>query len=296
MPETRSDFSTCVIDGKIYAIGGAESPYGALRPGILVYDPMADTCIEKTQMPTPRIGVSANVVDGKIYAIGGATAGLSSVLRTVEVYDPATDTWTQKTNMPTARWGFGTAEVNAKIYAIGGASPGASGVYNTVECYDPVTDTWDTTKTDMPTGRRVFSANVLDGKIYAIGGVAGPQGSTYPLATMEEYNPALDPITLVEVDVKLPDKFTLKQNYPNPFNPTTTIKFSIPNVGNENVRSVKLIVYDMLGNEITTLVNEAKTTGIYEVEFDGNGLTSGIYFYQLKLGEYSTTKKMLLMK
>jgi type IX secretion system substrate protein len=96
--------------------------------------------------------------------------------------------------------------------------------------------------------------------------------------------------------------FPLLQNYPNPFNPTTKISFTVPhhggeaNVGNENVRSVQLKVYDILGNDITTLVNEAKTTGTYEVEFDGSRLTSGIYFYQLNAGKYSITKKMLLMK
>jgi hypothetical protein len=60
--------------------------------------------------------------------------------------------------------------------------------------------------------------------------------------------------------------------------------------------NVKITIYDILGNEITTLVNEAITTGTYEVEFDGSKLTSGLYFYQLKAGTYSITKKMLLMK
>ena len=109
-------------------------------------------------------------------------------------------------------------------------------------------------------------------------------------------------VTVNENDFPEIYDFKLSQNYPNPFNPTTKIKFTVPhhsgqsNVGNENVRSVQLKVYDLLGNEIATLVNEAKTTGTYEVEFDGSRLTSGIYFYQLKAGKYSTTKKMLLIK
>ena len=94
-----------------------------------------------------------------------------------------------------------------------------------------------------------------------------------------------------------PTIFSLEQNYPNPFNPFTTIKFSIPqNVGNENFRSVQLKIYDMLGNEIATLVDEQKSPGTYEIKFNGSDYTSGIYFYKLKAGIFSETKKLVLMK
>ena len=83
----------------------------------------------------------------------------------------------------------------------------------------------------------------------------------------------------------------LRQNYPNPFNPATTIKYQIPEVS-----FVTIKVYDVLGNEVTTLVNEEKPAGSYEVEFDGAGLPSGIYFYQLKADSYIETKKMVLLK
>jgi hypothetical protein len=92
-------------------------------------------------------------------------------------------------------------------------------------------------------------------------------------------------------EVQLPIKFELFQNYPNPFNPSTTIQYEIPELS-----LVTLKVYDVLGNEITTLVNEEKPAGNYEVEFDGNGLTSGIYFFRLQAGSFVETKKMLLIK
>ena len=97
---------------------------------------------------------------------------------------------------------------------------------------------------------------------------------------------------------KAPENFVLHQNYPNPFNPSTKIKFTIPaNVGNEDFRSL-LKVYDILGNEIATLVNEQRPPGTYEVEFsaDDFSLTSGIYFYKLSVGQFSETRKMLLIK
>jgi hypothetical protein len=94
----------------------------------------------------------------------------------------------------------------------------------------------------------------------------------------------------------VPETFSLSQNYPNPFNPSTKIKFAIPVQVRNNSRLVTLKVYDVLGNEIATLVNEEKQPGTYEVEFDESELPSGIYFYQLKAGIYIETKKMVLIK
>jgi len=87
------------------------------------------------------------------------------------------------------------------------------------------------------------------------------------------------------------DEFKLFQNYPNPFNPSTIISYQIP-----EQQLVTLKVYDILGNEIAVLVNEEKPVGNYEVEFDGRGLTSGVYFYQLKAGSFVETKKMIVLK
>ncbi|MEJ2614307.1 MAG: T9SS type A sorting domain-containing protein [Ignavibacteriaceae bacterium] len=88
-----------------------------------------------------------------------------------------------------------------------------------------------------------------------------------------------------------PDNFTLFQNNPNPFNPSTKINYSISQQG-----YVTLKVYDILGNEIETLINEEKPAGSYEIEFDGRKLSSGVYFYQLRAGDFIQTKKMVLMK
>ncbi|OGU73040.1 MAG: hypothetical protein A2V93_07205 [Ignavibacteria bacterium RBG_16_34_14] len=93
--------------------------------------------------------------------------------------------------------------------------------------------------------------------------------------------------------------FELFQNYPNPFNPTTKIKFVIPSgviLSEAKNLFVTLKVYDILGREVATLVNEEKSPGEYEVEFDASQLSSGIYFYKLEAGNYSETKKMVLLK
>ena len=90
--------------------------------------------------------------------------------------------------------------------------------------------------------------------------------------------------------------FYLDQNYPNPFNPSTKIKYSIPIVGTSDRVSVQLKVYDVLGNQIATLVNEERSAGVYEVEFDASNLSSGVYFYTLSAGNYFDTKKMILLR
>ena len=95
----------------------------------------------------------------------------------------------------------------------------------------------------------------------------------------------------VEVTILPVSEFTLKQNYPNPFNPNTRIAFSIPNSS-----FVSLKVFDILGNEINTLVNGELTQGSYEVEFNGTNLPSGVYFYNLTAGDFSKTMKMNLLK
>ncbi len=106
------------------------------------------------------------------------------------------------------------------------------------------------------------------------------------------YNGTLPTITGVEeVGGTIPELYNLKQNYPNPFNPTTNIEFSLSKSGH-----VSLKVYDLLGKEIVTLVDENKAVGNFKVTFDARNVPSGTYFYTLKSREFSQTKKMILVK
>ncbi|TAK56124.1 MAG: T9SS type A sorting domain-containing protein [Bacteroidetes bacterium] len=90
---------------------------------------------------------------------------------------------------------------------------------------------------------------------------------------------------------QLPNGYSLEQNYPNPFNPSTVIRYSLP-VANH----VLLKIYDILGREIATLVNETKPAGSYNVTWDASGLPSGIYFYRMQAGSFIQNKKLLLIK
>ena len=132
-----------------------------------------------------------------------------------------------------------------------------------------------------------FSVNIdnLYWKVRTIndGGI-GPWSETYWFNII---------LTDVKDETQLPTEFALMQNYPNPFNPSTTINYHLPKTAN-----VLLKVYDVLGNEIATLVNEEKPAGVYNVEFGSKNsvLSSGIYFYKLTAGDYVSTRKMILIK
>lgn len=94
-----------------------------------------------------------------------------------------------------------------------------------------------------------------------------------------------------EVNIGLPLKYDLSQNYPNPFNPSTVINYDLPFDGN-----VSLKIFDMSGKELLTLVNEVKTAGYYSVKFNAANLSSGVYFYSISAGNFTSTKKMMLLK
>jgi hypothetical protein len=104
----------------------------------------------------------------------------------------------------------------------------------------------------------------------------------------------LSETTSVDVEseeISIPTEFSLSQNYPNPFNPTTKIKYSVPEIS-----FVTIKLYDALGNEITTLVNEEKEVGSYKIDFDGSRLSSGIYFYKMQTEKFMEIKKMVLLR
>jgi len=106
-----------------------------------------------------------------------------------------------------------------------------------------------------------------------------------------DFDGAFEYSDVVEVEVEAPKQFVVYQNYPNPFNPTTNISYEIPVKSN-----VVIKVYNVLGSEVATLLNEEKLPGRYQVEFKASHLPSGIYFYSINAGEYKSTKKMILLK
>ena len=129
--------------------------------------------------------------------------------------------------------------------------------------------------------------------LYFFGGINGQFNSINKAERFAFAN--INPIGIKKTINNIPRSFKLYQNYPNPFNPATLIRFSVP-AGNTLHQNVRLVVYDILGREVAVLVNENKLPGEYNVRFDASGLSSGVYICRLQAGDYSESKKMILLK
>ncbi len=142
---------------------------------------------------------------------------------------------------------------------------------------DDLGDSWELINQGLPAGSYFNVLISADGKIY---------GGTNNRGVM-----IYDTPTNINSGTVITGHYNLYQNYPNPFNPVTIINYDL-----RISSDVKLKVYDILGNEVITLVNEKQEAGSYEAEFDGSGFASGVYFYRIVSGEFSQTKRMLLIK
>jgi len=329
MPTVRTWLSTSVVDGKIYAFGG----HGTYPPWVLLntveaYDPVTNIWTQLNDMPIKLQSSSASTVAGLIYLFGGLSSG--GTLDIVWQYNPILDTMIIITQMPLPRAGAHSSELNGEIYVTGGSPTPTIQPTKTVQVYTPhfslpsipelvypggsidttavefvwtmsnpfVTRYWFEIATDNQFTNSFIDSTLTDTtylysnlnnsesywwRVKAYNAMGWGEFSEDTMFTVN--------ITSVEEDNQLPTVFSLQQNYPNPFNPTTKIKYSVPQSSN-----VVIKVFDVLGNEIETLVNEEKPVGNYEVKFDATALPSGIYFYQLKAGDFTQVKKMLLLK
>ena len=144
--------------------------------------------------------------------------------------------------------------------------------------------TWDTgvnwETINMPTDDIIMDLLIL------------PNGSAWVVGFngLILYSPEI-PVLVEIINTQVPDEYKLTQNYPNPFNPTTNIEYSIPASG-----IVTITVHNLLGQEVANLVDEFQQAGTYQITWNGNNLSSGIYFYRLQAGDFVQTRKMVLLK
>ena len=203
LPTKRWEFSTAVVEDKIYLIGGSlfenhAGPFGLST--VEVYDSQTNTWQRVADMPTPRTNAKAAVVNGTIYVFGGYNSKDKflqnwKMADHVEAYDPLTDTWTRKNQMPVSRIYFGLGVVVGNVYLIGGTTglgEGQEQRMDRVDIYDPATDTW-AKGPKMPTRRNPGGVAVVSNRIYVIGGEGWPLpqqwGADQFLGSIEEYDP-----------------------------------------------------------------------------------------------------------
>jgi N-acetylneuraminic acid mutarotase len=321
------DLAVAVYNGLIYTFGGGYYDTGGPKSNVYAYNPQTDQWTQKTNMPTARFVLQAYVVGNKIYAIGGSQAHGTSVAK-VEVYYPDIDTWVSRADMPFNLAWFASAVVNNKIYVISGSADWLTGDGSVWE-YDPSQDPTETpveltSFTASSNGKNVTlnwsTASEInnygfevqrcknENKFFTIGFVNGKGTTTqnqnytfidnslnsgkycYRLKQID-YDGSYEYSDVVEVEWRRFNSYLLEQNYPNPFNPTTKIGFGI----RENSR-VRLSLFNSIGEEVAILVDGEIEQGFHQVEFNAGNLPSGIYYYQLKTGSYTATKKLLLLK
>jgi len=182
------------------------------------------------------------------------------------------DSWTELSDSPNAY----ALAINSAGHIFAGArgGPSGSGIYRSTDDGDSWTNTG---LTQIPCGPPHIAINSF--------------GYVYVGTCIGVFRSVMSTTSVREVHRELPEEFALEQNYPNPFNPSTNVRFQIADLGLASLR-----IYDVLGREIATLVNEELKPGSYEVTWDASGRASGVYFYRLQTENYVDTKKLMLVR
>ncbi len=320
------DVETVLVGDEVYLISGWPRGPGLLRKYNF-------TTREWTYLPespnTSTWGVTAEYLDGHIYLFqpsngnvydyniadstwttrtsAGITSplNLSSILYQDEIYiigfsdttfvkyTPASDSWTPLAKSPYPVGASAMGIINDKIYNIGGNESGSSGAgYRSVIVYDITQDVWSLDSLQLSGKRHWMATASWQGGLYVLGGIDSTSNS---VDIVEQIVPQGTATALGEGTLNRPQSFRLLQNYPNPFNPVTRIRYVLPRAAN-----VELSVHDLMGRRVALLTRGLKQAGTHEVSFNAGALSSGIYFYTLRLrdgqGPLEMTRKMFLVK
>lgn len=204
------------------------------------------------------------------------------------IYAGVSDSGIYKSTNAGTNWvRSGLENNNVYTFAINGANIFAGTEANGVYLSTNEGANWIQKNQGFETGNIAVTSLAIKGN-YLYAGLSGNKEGVWKRSLAEI-------IRVTSLSTEVPDKYKLFQNYPNPFNPSTNIKYQITSHGGSST-NVKLIIFDILGKEVTTLVNENQGAGTYEVTFDGSYLPSGVYFYQLKTDNVLLTKKLILIK
>lgn len=298
-----------------------------------IFDPITETWSFADSLEEGRSGHTATLLnDGRVLVTGGQ--GNVSDLNSCEIFDPITIQWSSISNLLHSR-SFHSAVLlsDGRVFVSGGVTPDSTLGTRYCEIYDPVTDSWSEAG-EMTVPRTSHKTLLLlDSNVLITGGTFEPEvweiyypktlsvlyfdtlpvvvfepelemlpdgriismgGYTFDGMVVENSNQSLmytPRATSVTEEHSLVTDYSLRQNHPNPFNPLTTIKYQTSQNG-----FVTLKVYDILGKEIATLVNEEKPSGRYEVSFNASSFASGVYLYRLNVNDYVDVKKMILLK
>lgn len=277
----RWDLTSCVLDGKIYVIGGdtGEIFYPYTPSNIVeVFDPATATWSRPAITDTMRTlnFLNCHVINGKIYAVGTIDDKHYSVI--TQVFDPVTNKWStiEPIGKPSSRIYFTSSVLNEKIYIIGQVTPD-------IEMFDPLTNTWTTLSTTGSfTQRSYLTSSTVGGKIYVMGGEGSGE---YWLNTNEVFTPATS-------EVKNNNYSPLSIFcFPNPITTETHITYSLPKRSD-----VQLRAFDMTGKLAATIASETDDSGSHEVLWDTRSLPTGSYVIELSACGETVSKIIEIVK
>ncbi len=290
-------------DSLIYCIAGGWDSY---LQTVQVYRIRSNSWTTATQLPTGkgRRSFAAGLDGNKIFVACGYSNGFKNdfLIGTINPTNPLSITWTNGPNLVINSSRPGGTAIAGRFYVVLGETTVNQNGSDSMAVWDTTTASWSyfdgkplraSNYWGVVSASKVYCAGRPGVKVWIPGGVYNST-TVRPLDVFTDtcMTGCLTTLTGIEPQVNtLPDKFELMQNYPNPFNPSTSISFALP-----RAEHVKLVIYNVLGNEISVLVNESRNAGRYSVSFDGTNLPSGIYFCRLEAGDFKDVKKMMLIK
>ena len=288
MPKPGEQASSILYEGKIYIWGGLYNNSNPeekfYRADLSIYDIAQNSWTQGADFPIEMVTYGNAVVkDGKIYSFGGYENGTTH--NEIYEYNIASDSWTFIGSTPEPVSTHSTVIYGDNIFIIG-----AYDVENRFWKYNLTDKSWTSYKSNF-IGTRHASAVIFGDRLYTISGVAQNNGNYRYLNVVQSLALSEFPTSAATTHNQL-NKFSLEQNYPNPFNPSTKITFDI-----QKRSDVTLKIFNVLGEVVTTLIDEQLSSGSHELDFNASNLSSGVYFYELNVnGKWQQTKKMSLVK
>lgn len=290
-------------DTRIIIIGGGDGYFGSsalITNKVQVYNTATNTYTYTNDYPIPCSMLGGGIYRDTIIAVGGYTTGGNATANCYKgVINPTTlaITWTPMASYPAGPILRMASSVAVRNTGVGvmctGGALGGSVPTSQTHFWNFCTQQWMPGLPGNSLARSNYkaSANSNGFTIYTAGGYTNTGVGTTEYITFTQIDGPCQNMVGINTNSSIPEKFELKQNYPNPFNPQTKISFSIPAGGLVNIK-----VSDMLGREVKEIVNSIYTPGNYTVDFSGEELPSGVYFYTITAGSFKDTKKMLLVK
>lgn len=248
---------------------------------VFAYTIATDTWGSKTVNTTSGSWDMSSILhNGEIYIIGWNNKAFYK-------YSPSNDKWTKLSDSPYQVGACSFGIINGLIYGVGGNVDGSRNAsYKSVIVYNINTDSWTTDKLEISSKRHWMATAEYMGGLYVVGGI---DENAESVNTVEEIVPQGTAVSISEL--KTLKGYKLDQNYPNPFTSSSRISYTLPASAMTTLK-----VYDVLGNEVATLVNEVKPPGSYSVNFDLNQSGAGVYYYRLQVDNFIQTRKLVLQK